>query len=212
MSKTSKPPRPKPPAPRADARPAGLPAPVAPAFSRPVDVRSLPAAGLDLRISAEPAEREAVARDLGAVSVAELSGAFSARPGARGQVLVHGAARARVTRECVVTLEPFEETVEEKVDLVFAPAPDHAPAHGRLTTGRSEHEDVDLAALSSVDPPDPIVDGRIDFGALLVEFVMLGLDPYPRKPGAVFKGGDGEGEASPFGALGGLAPPRAPEE
>ena len=40
--------------------------------------------------------------------------------------------------------------------------------------------------LEEVDPPDPIIDGKIDLGALLVEFVALGLDPFPRKPGVVF--------------------------
>ena len=37
------------------------------------------------------------------------------------------------------------------------------------------------------DPPEPIVNGAIDLGALAAEFLMLGLDPYPRKPGAVFE-------------------------
>ena len=40
--------------------------------------------------------------------------------------------------------------------------------------------------LEDVDAPDPIVDGKIDLGALAAEFMVLGLDPYPRKPGAEF--------------------------
>ena len=34
--------------------------------------------------------------------------------------------------------------------------------------------------------PDEIMDGQIDLGALAAEFLVLGLDPYPRKPGADF--------------------------
>ena len=37
------------------------------------------------------------------------------------------------------------------------------------------------------DIPDPLVGGRIDFGALTAEFLALGLDPYPRKPGIAFE-------------------------
>ena len=37
------------------------------------------------------------------------------------------------------------------------------------------------------DIPDPIVGGRIDFGVLTAEFLALGLDPYPRKPGMAFE-------------------------
>jgi hypothetical protein len=52
------------------------------------------------------------------------------------------------------------------------------------------------------EPPDLIVDGQIDFGAVVVEFLALALDPYPRKPGAAFAGGDPEPvRQSPFEAL-----------
>jgi hypothetical protein len=59
------------------------------------------------------------------------------------------------------------------------------------------------------DPPDPIIGGRIDLGALAAEFLSLGLDPYPRKPGVDFEApeGDAPGEESPFAALGKLRRP-----
>ena len=40
--------------------------------------------------------------------------------------------------------------------------------------------------MDDEDAPDPIVDGQIDLGALAAEFMLLGLDPYPRKPGVEF--------------------------
>jgi hypothetical protein len=40
--------------------------------------------------------------------------------------------------------------------------------------------------LGESDPPDPIIDGTIDVGALVAEFLALGLDPYPKKPGVEF--------------------------
>jgi pimeloyl-ACP methyl ester carboxylesterase len=41
-------------------------------------------------------------------------------------------------------------------------------------------------ALSGEDEPDPIIDGAVDLGGLAVEFMILALDPYPRKPGVEF--------------------------
>ena len=37
------------------------------------------------------------------------------------------------------------------------------------------------------DPPEPIVNGAIDIAALATEFLVLALDPYPRKEGAMFE-------------------------
>ncbi len=55
------------------------------------------------------------------------------------------------------------------------------------------------------DLPDPIVNGRIDLGALAAEILVLSLDPYPRKPGAAFADPTPEAaeppEASPFAML-----------
>ena len=49
--------------------------------------------------------------------------------------------------------------------------------------------------------PDPIVGGRIDFGALTAEFLALGLDPYPRKPGVSFEAVQAGEDPRPFDAL-----------
>ena len=63
----------------------------------------------------------------------------------------------------------------------------------------------------------PLVNGKVDLGAIATEFVLLGIDPYPRKPDAVFEpppvGIDPE--EHPFAALKALqgAPkPRKPGE
>jgi len=36
-------------------------------------------------------------------------------------------------------------------------------------------------------PPEPIVNGTIDLGRLATDALLLGIDPYPRKPNAVFE-------------------------
>jgi hypothetical protein len=55
------------------------------------------------------------------------------------------------------------------------------------------------------DPPDPIMNGQIDLGALAGEFLALNLDLYPRKPGVTFEdmsiGGEASRTDSPFAGL-----------
>ncbi len=51
------------------------------------------------------------------------------------------------------------------------------------TPRRDGEDDAETVAFGGEDPPDPIIDGKIDLGALAAEFFALGLDPYPRKPG-----------------------------
>ena len=59
----------------------------------------------------------------------------------------------------------------------------------------------DPAALRD-DAPDPIIGGLVDLGQVAVEFLALGLDPYPRKPGVVFEYREDDGaEESPFAKL-----------
>jgi hypothetical protein len=103
-----------------------------------------------------------------------------------------------VTQTCAVSLEPFETLVTAPVDVDFAPSrqPLGEPASRKMTAG---------ALASQQDPPDPIMNGQIDRGALAAEFLALNLDLYPRKPGVNFEdmyfGGEASGTNSPFAVL-----------
>ena len=109
---------------------------------------------------------------------------------------VTGTVSASVGQNCVVTLEPLVNEVEETVDLVFVPQ-QAAPMRGRRSkTDETEPRDVKW------DDPEPLIGGVVDLGALATEFLIVGLDPYPRKPGAVFEPPlDHKPEAGPFAAL-----------
>ena len=96
-----------------------------------------------------------------------------------------------------MTLEPIENQVEERVDLVFAPsaAPPRVAEAGATAP----------VEVPAVDAPEVLVNGVIDLGAIATEFLILGIDPYPRKADAVFDpspAGDESGQ--PFAALAAL--------
>ena len=162
-------------------------------FSRPLKVEAVPHDGLDRRVEADAAERAELARRFGLVGVAELVGDFHIERFGR-EARVTGEVDALVTQICVVTLEPFDERVTEEVDVRFAPPADERKPH----VAKKE----ETLNFDEDDEPDPIVDGKIDLGALAAEFLALGLDPYPRKPGAEFAAPAAEeDEDSPFAPL-----------
>ena len=59
-------------------------------------------------------------------------------------------------------------------------------------------------AETKLNEPEALVGGVIDLGVVATEFLILGLDPYPRKPDAVFEAPqDLKPDGGPFAALAG---------
>ncbi len=141
----------------------------------PVAVEDIPDTGLHLEIEAPAAVRPELAEIAELRELLQFSAVFDLiRQGSR--VHVAGQVKARVGQICVVTLEPVENTVEEAVDLKFAPSVGVADAGPKAVRKRARDE----------EPPEPLIGGTLDLGELATEFLILGIDPYPRKPGAQF--------------------------
>jgi uncharacterized metal-binding protein YceD (DUF177 family) len=156
-------------------------------LSRPISVENLPAEGVSVTVDATPEERAALAKDFKLPAIRALTGAFRVTGSASG-VHVAGRVAAEISQICVVTLDPFDSTVEEEVDVDFA-------ATGRTHVAVGEED-------RGYDPPDEITGGHVDLGALTAEFLALGLDPHPRKPGVDFSyEAKEDGSQSPFAAL-----------
>jgi uncharacterized metal-binding protein YceD (DUF177 family) len=163
-------------------------------FSCVVRVDTLPREGQVVAIEATPAEREELASFYRLPAIAALTATLRLEPWGRGGARVTGAVHGELTQVCIVSVEPFPATVDEDVDVRFAPQKAAKP-------GSAAPEET--FSLTDEDEPDPVVDGKIDLGALTAEFFALGLDPYPRKPGAALdeEPTNSEQTDSPFAAL-----------
>jgi hypothetical protein len=152
-------------------------------FVRSVRVETVAEGGVEHIIEADEAERQALAQFVGLAAIKRLTAKLTlSRPG-RGMIRVRGNVHAEVTQTCVVSLEPFDVALDEPIDLRFAaPAGESSSRRGAPIAAPA----VDALAINDEDQPDPIVDGKIDIGALAAEFMVLALDPYPRKPGVDF--------------------------
>lgn len=172
-----------------------------PPLMRLVDVRGLPPSGMIVEIAASPEECVALAADFAILAVRRLVARYELKPWRRDGVRLRGLVEGEVTQECVVTLDPVEQSVAEAVELDFLPADDLGPPTEEIDIQSDEH-----------DPPEPIFAGHIDLGIVTAEYLALGLDPYPRKDGAVFEevslvANEGKGEVSPFAGLAAFKPP-----
>jgi len=146
----------------------------------PVAVAQIPATGLHRDIEADQAIRHAIADVGGLREVLSAQASFDVTPKSGGRFHVSGQVRARIGQTCVVTLDPIESDIDEAIDLVFAP-PEQVPQMAALVD-EAEHGDGETP-----DPPEPIENGIIDLGRLATDALYLAIDPYPRKPDAVFE-------------------------
>lgn len=147
---------------------------------------------VERRISPDQSQLPAIARTIGVDALESLTAGVTVSPWLDGAE-VRGELTARVMQTCGVTLEPIEETVSGVFEVRVLPAgSENLP---------SEDADIDPEAD---DPPDVIENEEIDLAAYVVEHLALEIDPFPRKPGAVFEPPTADEETSPFAVLKGL--------
>jgi uncharacterized metal-binding protein YceD (DUF177 family) len=162
-----------------------------PPWSYPLAVADLPPEGAALKLVPGEKERAALAHYVDVLAVPAFVADVKVTPDGQGGVMVEGELAATVRQICVVSLEPFDNPVNEHVALRLLSS--------SLADSAGAEDDGDER-----DPADVIIDGAVDLGMLVAEFLALGVDPYPRRPGAVFAppaAAVDDEASSPFAAL-----------
>jgi hypothetical protein len=171
-------------------------------WSVPVAQTDIPEAGRHFDLAADQQTRKAVAEFAGLDALPRLAAHFDVTLHGRAGLHVVGNVSATVGQTCSVTLEPMESEVEEAVDLVFLPQAPPSDAKSIFTNAEVPLDDV----------PEAMVGGSIDLGAIATEFLVLGIDPYPRRPGMQFQSpAADDGAARPFATLAALRKPKGGE-
>lgn len=166
---------------------------------RPIRVDEIKLRGSRVSVHAEAAELVGIARMLDLPSVEALEARYLlSRSGER--VKLEGEITAALHQTCIVTLDAFPVSLTVPLKLDFAP---EAPENPRRKSADEDGGEIDVEVrLNEDDPPEPILDGVIDLGAVTLEFLALALEPYPRKPGAAFaEPAPEQPPESPFAAL-----------
>lgn len=170
------------------------------ALHRPVPVHDLPAAGRPFQLVASFEECQQIARQFDLIAVERLAAEGTLSPEAGGRrVRLSGRLVADVVQTCVVSLDSVPAHIDAPFTRLYG-----WDAGEEWEEGAGEEVFLDLAGELPAEPLDGDV---LDLGEVAVEQLALELDPYPRKPGALFTGCDVGGDAaadpstSPFAGL-----------
>ena len=164
-------------------------------FSRVVSLAEF-AEPIDGRIEATSQERKQLVELFGIESLESFTFDYKLQPAGTDRAHLSGEIHAELTQLCSVTLEPVQETVDETVSLDCWP-------QEQIRREDAAAPQADPQALPA-EPPAPILNGRVDVGALAAEILASAINPYPRKDGVEFAWDDpkDDGEAlGPFAEL-----------
>jgi uncharacterized metal-binding protein YceD (DUF177 family) len=138
-----------------------------PELSRPLEVARVARLGSHEKITADDQECIALAKRLQVPKIYAVTAELKAKPWRGGGMKISGNAFLDIDQVSVVSLETFRSQIAVQVERYFLNIP----------AGEDNQSDEDI---------DPIVNGIIDLGEVVVECIALELDPYPRMPGETF--------------------------
>lgn len=160
----------------------------APEFSHVLRAHEIGGTVRKLALEANDAERAALAARFDLLALDRLTATLEVKREAAG-IRVTGRVEGAGAQPCVASGEPVPFRVKEAVALLLSDAPD---AGGEIELSG---DDLDV---------EPLAGDIVDLGEIAAQAFALGLDPYPRRPGAV-AGIISEDEAiaqrSPFAVL-----------
>jgi uncharacterized metal-binding protein YceD (DUF177 family) len=164
----------------------------APEFSRSVRADQIARHAQGVTITAEPHEREALARRFNLLALDRLEADYALSE-ENGDIVARGRVRADLSQPCVATGVAVPEKIDTDFLLRFVAESDEAVEGEELEI---DSEDCDVIGY----------DGQmIDMGEAVAETMALAMTPYPRSPDAEAYLRDAgvlsEEQASPFAAL-----------
>jgi len=161
-------------------------------------------AGDEVRFAANEAERAAIAKWAGVLSVEKLEVGVQIKKLAPNRFGLTFELAAEVSQACVVSLEPVPGRIRHSFsrELVFTGPSRHRPDQADKVGKGTESE----AVVDLEEGPEEITSLHLDLAVPVLEEFVLSLDPYPRRQGVEFtpKTGDSDPPESPFAVLKGL--------
>jgi Large ribosomal RNA subunit accumulation protein YceD len=147
----------------------------------PFHVENVPPAGRTVKMRAEPQHMQGIAKRLDVPSVNFVEAELHLSLQNAGHILyITGHIKAEIVQECVVTLKPLTSIVEDSFEAWYA---DHDKA---VSFNRAKHqlkalEEADeVPILEEQDDPEPLIDSQVDLGEVVIQFLSLAVNPYPR--------------------------------
>lgn len=164
---------------------------IVPEFSYIVDVRQIPANGLSVDLTADKNQCKALADRFGLPDVRDFIVHAQLIKINKDRIRLNAEIQATVEQVCVVSLEKFEQKVQDSFSVVFSQETDPSLKLNEIDLNPQEDEDMEF-----------LENGKIDLGEISSEYLSLALDPFPHAPNAVFQSkSDTENKKNAFSVL-----------
>ena len=160
-----------------------------PELSHPVNLTEVGRGDRNVSIIASEVECQKITTRLMIPAVNALKGDMVLKF-SKSEIHVSGQIRADLTRECVASLEPVSEIIDDTFSISFL---------------RTNEEISAFEALDSLDPdmPETLSGDSLDLGELLIQQLALMMSPFPRRTGVndLLQQHGRQGEQSAFADL-----------
>ena len=171
-----------------------------PDFSMRIRLSDVGRGPVSHRLAPDEAQRARIAAELDLAGLPAFVGEVKVFPWHDGAE-IQGRWTATVTYVCGVSLDTFDAEMTGEFDIRAVP-----PSSPLASAPEPDEQGEIELDLDADDPPDVLDGETLDLAAYLVEDLALDLDPFPRKPGAVFEAPPPENPESPFAVLKRLEP------
>lgn len=168
-------------------------------------VAVLPSAGYAASLVAGEDDLPGLAEATGVARCERVSADIVARRWRREGVEISGRVSAELEQPCIVSLDPVRQSIDAEFVSTFV------PAGSALSVPAAGDRELVLDPEGE-DPPEEFEGDAIDLWSVVVEWLNLTIDRFPRKPGAEFEAAAveaaDEGRVTPFAALARLKRPQ----
>lgn len=154
----------------------------APEFSHIVQVSELGNRPLEINLTANDQQRAGLGKRLSLSSLESFKAKVFLTLLKNADVDVKASFTAQIIQPCTVTLEPVTSELQADFSITYSPVIEEDDEND----GDDDEVFEDLDDM--VEPPEPLIDQRLDIGEALVEHLALEINPFPRVKGAVFEG------------------------
>ena len=174
-------------------------------FSFPIHVQGLSGKPVIVHIEAGPDELRDMRERWAVAGLESATADVEVSRWKRDGVRIKGHVRADIVQTCVVTLDPVESRIDRSFEALFV------PENSKLTRRETIENGEMMVDPEGPDAPETFAGDTIDVGPVCEEFIVLAIDPYPRKEGAIFETETDynpvpEDRSSPFSELEGWKP------
>lgn len=107
-------------------------------------------------------------------------------------MIIHitGRFSADIEQTCVVTLEPLNSHIEEDFEAWYGDMEQAVSFSKAKQQQEAIRQQGEAPIVPEKDDPEPIEDGKLDLGDIVMQFVSLSIDPFPQKEGVELGEGD----------------------